>query len=546
MTYRNKIVLWAIIVILPLFVLFLVTNNIYYNRLEHQLQTSNEHILKPYLIEAETVLDSIELYVGNKSIDKKLVYGIKSNDSYVYISSLQKLYNSLSDDFSTYPHIYASFICQNKDVFFVSNHYSSIKKRTMFENFISEHCNAYSQNQNPFNDGYQFVEVDNSNFLLITIRYDDIFFGCFVSPSTFLNKINISEIEGLTYLFFTETDEPLSPTTSEDYFIIKQSSEKNFDIVALIDKNVISSTYRFINIMAIIVFLSVGACILSLLLYFKRMFIEPIKDLTTSMRKINEGEFEAVAIPKNSDYEIEQVYTAFNTMTTEIRRLKIDIYEEKLKKQKIQLQTLMLQISPHFFINSLNSIISLARVKKFDDIINLTLCLSKHFRYILYNKTMVTLEDEVEHIKNYLELQGMKYIKEYQYSIEIEDSLYDEYVPILTIQTFIENSLKHYSDQNTELNMRITAESQEDSIHITITDNGKGFDSNLLEHLNADSYEPPETCGIGIYNVKQRYALIYGGKEQIVFSNCAEGGAKVEILIPFYDHMNGGKYKNNA
>ena len=102
----------------------------------------------------------------------------------------------------------------------------------------------------------------------------------------------------------------------------------------------------------------------------------------------------------------------FNTMMDEIHKLKINVYEEQLATQRSELKHLQLQINPHFLFNSLNIVYHLASVKNLALIQEMILCLVQYFRFMFRsNSHFVSLSDELDHTRNYLTIQQMRFPK---------------------------------------------------------------------------------------------------------------------------------------
>ena len=225
-----------------------------------------------------------------------------------------------------------------------------------------------------------------------------------------------------------------------------------------------------------------------------------------------------------------------NSMTGEIAKLKIDIYEEKLRKQEANMQLLQMQIKPHFFLNALTTILGFAQAKDYEMVQRMTLCLSKHFRYILYRDNLISVEEEAEHIKNYLEIQKMKRQTDFRYEIDVEEEVYEEEIPILALQTLAENALKHSPGQKVTLRIsgKIERTGEDEELVLCVEDDGKGFEEEQLEALNRGKKirQEKKESGIGLYNITQRLDILYQGRARLSFSNKKEGGARVEMRIP--------------
>ena len=227
-----------------------------------------------------------------------------------------------------------------------------------------------------------------------------------------------------------------------------------------------------------------------------------------------------------------------------IRQQKIDFYEQKLETQQAQLQYLHMQIRPHFFLNCLNMIYSMAGEKKYADIQELILDLSTYLRSTFKNSFKpVSLEEEIRSVNSYIRIQQIGTELPPQLDFEIDADISQASIPPLSILTFVENSIKHSSLIDTPLEIRIKCRklASEDGgyLNITVTDNSAGFPAEILKTLNGPANEVYNDYHVGIANLKQRLRLLYGEKATLYFRNLA-GGACAELFLPIHANISGG------
>ena len=268
--------------------------------------------------------------------------------------------------------------------------------------------------------------------------------------------------------------------------------------------------------------------------YSKEELAIPLERTVQMIEKVEEGDFDVVFPEESNTTEFYVLNDSFNKMLKEIKNLKIKVYEEKIEKQKAQLDFLQIQTNPHFFINAMNVLYNYARLDSMEMVKNMTLSLVKHFRYTLYGETWVLLEEEVEFIQNYLHIQELRTANMSKIQIEtaIPREIMEEKIPIMTIQPFVENSIKYGESEEGEVKIWIEAEKQRGILKICIRDNGEGFEEKILESLNKEQCVVREgKKRIGIYNVQSRLSILYGEGAKVYFSNGENGGAVVEIWL---------------
>ncbi|MFK4996893.1 sensor histidine kinase [Bacillus sp. N9] len=269
----------------------------------------------------------------------------------------------------------------------------------------------------------------------------------------------------------------------------------------------------------------------------RKVFILPIRQLVRAMKELRKGHFDIRLPEAKSSTEFELMNESFNEMSSRIRDLKIDVYEEKLNHQKAELHHLQLQINPHFFLNSLNIIYNLATVKDFHLIQEMSRSLANYFRFMFKsNSYFVTIEDEIKHTDNYLKIQELRFPDSFSYELFVQEELKKCHIPPLMIQTLVENSIKHAFNMDNPIKITVNVWQENegaDIIHIQIQDTGEGFPQEILEQLKSETPLISEDGErVGIWNVKRRLKLLYGGAATIRFTNEQGKGATIRIMIP--------------
>lgn len=282
---------------------------------------------------------------------------------------------------------------------------------------------------------------------------------------------------------------------------------------------------------------AVGVVFIFFLIGMRKVFLQPIRQLIQGMRMIQRGDLEA-RLPGGNSREFAIINETFNSMASQIKHLKINVYEEQIKVQRAELKHLQVQINPHFFLNSLNIIYTLAEVKENQLVQRMALYLSKYFRFITgTNRSAVKLREEMDHIHTYLQIQRLRFPEHLAFTITLPTELEDYEVPALIAQPFVENAMIHgFTMSDTGFHIDITVECSSLSpgyISIGIQDNGPGFAPEQLEQLHNSAFLHKEDADhIGIWNVVYRLTLRYQGQASIAFRNREEGGAEVRLHLP--------------
>ena len=303
----------------------------------------------------------------------------------------------------------------------------------------------------------------------------------------------------------------------------------------LLNKNILGNLNRWqFGLIAMMIICGIVVMLGSVFLYYS--IISPLNGLNQAISGFASGELDTKIKKHSIHYEFENINESFNYMTEQIKKLKIDIYEQKIERQSTQLKYLRLQTNPHFCLNALNVIYSLTLSKDIDMIKRLVLCLTRHSRYILKtSQSKVALQEETAYISNYLEIQKIRFPYHFEYVMEIEAGLEEILVPPFILQTFVENTFKYAVTDSEKLKIFIRVQKIcMNMLSIQIEDCGRGFSDKVLDSIRERKRITDENMEehYGINNILERLDILYKEEYKAVFSNCAGQGARVVIEIP--------------
>lgn len=292
------------------------------------------------------------------------------------------------------------------------------------------------------------------------------------------------------------------------------------------------------HIVLILVTFLVTLFVIVLYRFLRRQILNPLRELTDSMIQIREGRRQAKLGILAPYREFEEVTEAFNSMMTEIEQLKISSYEEQIEKQHAQMQCFQLQLRPHFYLNCLKTLNYMAVMKDTENMQELIFTISTQLRYLLRNEAeMVTVREEMENVKGYIHLQELISSRKVECTFLMDEALMECMVPILCIQTFVENTFKHavVADKQEPLHLTVRGNilmmEEKKLVDISVEDNGCGYEKEILKLINAKSYDADDGKAIGIMNLKKRCQLLYDGKAECMFYNMP--GAVSELILPY-------------
>ncbi|MFC3174948.1 sensor histidine kinase [Novosphingobium bradum] len=213
----------------------------------------------------------------------------------------------------------------------------------------------------------------------------------------------------------------------------------------------------------------------------------------------------------------------------------------RLENQATQAQLAMLryQLNPHFLFNTLNSISTLVLLKQTEPANAMLSRLSAFLRYTLVNEPTgrVTVAQEVETLKLYLDIERMRFEERLRTTFHIDEASRAGLLPSLLLQPLVENAIKYaVGTQESGAEITIVTQLVGSMLRITVSDTGPGLQNsaadNRLSGVTFDGGEPVST-GVGLANIRDRLAQAYGDQHRFEIVDPPEGGFAVLIEIPF-------------
>ncbi|WP_135550137.1 sensor histidine kinase [Paenibacillus cymbidii] len=275
-------------------------------------------------------------------------------------------------------------------------------------------------------------------------------------------------------------------------------------------------------------------------LFLRNVLFTPVNALMKGIRRVMKGEME-IGVQETKTEELNFLIQTFNDMVSQMKHLKINAYEEMLKAQQSEFKHLQAQINPHFYLNSLNVINSLSILEENGLVCKMTEHLSDYFRFITRShRDTVTLEEELQHIRNYLEIQSLRFPERLTYRIEVEEQLQHQPILPLLIQPFVENAVIHGMEEGSRFHIEIIVERHRETMvrnryEVLIRDDGRGLAPDILQALTEKKFGDGTGTHMGVWNVYRRMRMVYGDRAELSFRNRAPKGAIVQLDLPAGD-----------
>jgi len=563
---RFKLAIGVIVTAVPLLALLYFYNFYAAWVVQNQVESSNTNMMSLYMNQLDAGLEAVDQYILNaisSNYDVKVMNDPRSEEEFVL--ALVKVSNQFDKDALMYRSFVNSIFVYSPDrdaIAATLSQVSSSEYMALNRYIRSSLLTSFEESDVPL---HWFVRQIGSEYYLFRVQpMGRLWLGAWVNVRTLQQPLSLIDLgqDGAS-LFLTVDGVPMTNEAfirerkielkpidqhayqtgpNGRYHVITQASTKgDFGLSAVVSDDSILQYLPYLNRIVIILTVIGALMIPFFFLYLRKTVLTPLNKIIQATKRIREGSLHTRIEPFHTSDEFLMVNRNFNEMIDQIESLKISVYEEQLNKQKAELQNLQSQINPHFFLNTLNLIYSLALDRDYELIKEMTMRLIRHFRFMFRsNLTFVPLREELEHVRNYLAIHEMRFQQTFDCRIEVPEELMKAMVPPLVIQTFVENALKHGSSIERPLKLNVTirqdgAETDSGMI-IVIEDAGEGFPEHQLPLLNAgERIEDEQGEHIGAWNVWHRLRLLYGDRSYIRFSNVEAGGARVMIRLPFHE-----------
>lgn len=261
----------------------------------------------------------------------------------------------------------------------------------------------------------------------------------------------------------------------------------------------------------------------------------PILGLSQVTHEIAQGDF-SVRADEKGDRELGALAASVNNMAEHLSVMVMQIREDERKMRKAELRLLQEQINPHFLYNTLDAIVWMIEDGKSEQAENMVVSLSTFFRTVLSRgREFISIREEVQHIRSYLEIQKARYQDILSYEIQVAPELYPYETLKMTLQPLVENALYHgVKNKRSGGLIRISGERDGKLIRFKVEDDGIGMNAEALTHLQEEIRRPcKETdTGFGMANVNERIRMNFGADYGLMIESEEGKGTRVWVTIP--------------
>lgn len=356
-----------------------------------------------------------------------------------------------------------------------------------------------------------------------------------VNPVPYNFKSSLQEIQNLKF----EDDEGRMVTTiqNKEYAISYQTSKvTGWIIAAFIPMDEVNSHLSPIqNIIIVTIIIALILVLLTSILLSSKI-TKPLTTLMNKMKRIEQGHLNVVLYDSNGTEEVRHLSQRIDNMIQSIQKLNQDVYSYQLISKNMELKALQNQINPHFLYNTLQSIKALAVLGRTQDISSMVTQIGFMLRYAINNmQEVVTIKQELDHVRSYIEIQSFRYPDQFNYEIVCDPELLG--IPCLkfTLQPIVENIYSHAFKNRDKGNFTVFIHPCSQGIQIDISDDGNGIPADQLEAIRQGLLHRIDgnlEGGVGLNNVHQRFIYKYGEQYGISISSEYNAGTTITILFP--------------
>ena len=398
--------------------------------------------------------------------------------------------------------------------------------------------------------GWTAAEINQKGYLLKYYNYGEVLIGAIVSQEKIQQILSYGQDTDTVIEFFVTNQEKEIICSSNPTWQYGQKIEENGTSV-LREQRILDGEYFVMGsiqhvgmgaqtpyFFIILFFLILVAVLLLFLRFFmNREVIGPVKVLSDTSKKIQQGNLMVRPSYECRNQEMLELKETYAMMLNTIIDLKVQHYEKMIQVKDSELKYMHMQLKPHFFLNALSTINSMAYQNKNEEIHDFIQVFSENIRYMFRTGLhTVPLKEEIAHVDKYLDMQKLLYANSFYAYYEMPEQLEKYPVPQMLLHTFVENIFKHVIDINSFTTIFIVCSleehNQENMLKIEVQNTGKCFEEEVLRRINGIEEDEDNGGGIGLMHTKEILSIMYGQNSLIWLENEEPEGSKVTVWIP--------------
>lgn len=426
--------------------------------------------------------------------------------------------------------LYEIFLQQTSDLQVITNEQSINVLYVLYDNYMNSIGTVmFVLSRNAIEGLLEKANDFKDGFWIMFDKNGDLFME---SPSLFMQTEKQSLIKQ------PNNEVSVYSGAGKDYLVYLRQMSLGLSVAIAIPSNQLSSLiytavfpYLFIMLLCTV--------IAAVILFWRMARItKPLAEIAGNLNRVAQQSFD-VKLPEYNSRELSIISKAFNTMTDTVNHLINDVYEKRLIAKDSEIKMLQSQINPHFLYNVLHTISLKAKLDGNEDIHHMASSFAKLTQARLTHNAddKITLEQELQYVKFYLDLQKYRFEEKLQYHIIVQNNDLLKYtIPRLTVEMIVENAVVHGIEPKSQAgNVYVDVSEQNNEIVVIIEDDGVGFKQQegemsfpLANDSNTDKIHNHVALNI-VYRLLQHF---YGPSYGISIKSRKGSGTFVTIRIP--------------
>lgn len=325
-------------------------------------------------------------------------------------------------------------------------------------------------------------------------------------------------------------------TKNGNMYVCQKIKNWNYYVVSSISFYKLMESGFHIMVVVILVLIIVLIIVSIIIRALVRKMYQPLNKVVSKMDHVATGSLRTRINVDNMGEDFAKLAIGFNSMMDEIEVLMEQVKLEQHQLEQIRFNALQSQIQPHFLYNTLECIHWQAIAEGNKEISTMVKALAKYYRICLSKgHDVITIREEVEHIRNYMIIQNMRYDNIIGSEIVVESQVEESLIPKLTLQPLVENSIYHGMKvkEGKTGTLYLTAYKNEDEVIIKVSDTGTGMSQEQIDEMNEQLSRYEDSFGYGVRNVNKRIELLFGEGYGLNYQKNDSGGVTVVIHLPY-------------
>lgn len=491
------------------------------------------------------ILNIQKLFNDRICMDSKIEYmGILTNSGdWIYSSKNITMRVNDNSDFEKEYYQKKISLCKNPELFFTHKGNSDFLVYVLPIYGISEYkevgklfCLFSSEyiNKNISKNDMDFQQFSNKiAYFILDNRGQSIYSSKQFEPNDIDSQTDINKNNNGYY--YANIDHKNSAV------FYKHTDKYNVTIVKIVPLDHVTENANNISKLIVLI-ISLAILIVIIMFYITFSNItKKINDLISTMKEVSNGNF-SERFPEVYHDEIGTIGKYLNKMIGDIEALIKNMNDIEIRNKEAQINVLESQINPHFLYNTLDSIRMMALINKDKQAADMIYTLSNLFRYsIKKGNVFVTVESEIQHMKDYLNIQKFRYSNRFDINIDIEEEILSLFTIKLILQPIVENSIYHGLELKKGKGiLNIKGYRKEDEVIFIVEDNGVGINFDQLklirENLTIRS-DKQENRSIGLKNVYDRIKNYFGDRYGLIIESIEGKSTRVTMNLPVIKNL---------